>query len=135
MVGSTKWIFWVPLTMLRTLYTLVHFRVHFFLVLCTLPVSSMGKVVAGQVTVLRFCALLLSYIFSLPYFPSLFLFYIVRNFVKMIAVLLILDKCNLYISQNTKFVKTMDMKIQYDTTPIERCNFRSLFGETSCFSI
>ena len=29
----------------------------------------------------------------------------------MIAVLLILDKCNLYISQNTKFVKTKDMKI------------------------
>ena len=91
---------------------------------CTLPVSSLGKVVAGQVTVLKFCALLLSSIFSLLYFPSLFLFYILRNFVKMIAVLLILDKCNLYISQNTKFVKTMDMKIQYDTTPIERCNFR-----------
>ena len=69
------------------------------------------------------------------YFPFLFLFYILRNFVKMKAVLLILDKCNLYISQNTKFVKTMDMKIQYDTTPIERCNFRSLYGETSCFSI
>ena len=45
---------------------------------------------------------------------------ILRNFVKMIAVLLILDKCNLYILQNTKFVKTKDMKIQYDTTPIER---------------
>ena len=103
---------------------------------CTLPVSSLGKMVAGQLTVLKFCALLLSSIFSLLYFPSLFLFYILRNFVKMIAVLLILDKCNLYILQNTKFVKTMDMKIQqYDTTPIERCNFRSLYGETSCFSI
>ena len=66
---------------------------------------------------------------------SLFLFYILRNFVKMIAVLLILDKCNLYISQNTKFVKTKDVKIQYDTTPIERYNFCSLYGETSCFSI
>ena len=78
-------------------------------------------------------ALYYSHLFSLFYISLLF--YILENFVKMIAVLLILDKCNLYISQNTKFVKTKDMKIQYDKTPIERYNFRSLFGETSCFSI
>ena len=78
-------------------------------------------------------ALYYSHLFSLLYIYLLF--YILENFVKMIAVLLILDKCNLYISQNTKFVKTKDMKIQYDTTPIERYNFRSLYGETSCFSI
>ena len=78
-------------------------------------------------------ALYYSYLFSLFYISLLF--YILENFVKRIAVLLILDKCNLYTSQNTKFVKTKDMKIQYDKTPIERYNFRSLYGETSCFSI
>ena len=51
---------------------------------------------------------------------SLFPFFILQNFVKMIAVLLILNKGNLYRSQNTKFVKTIDMEIQLATCASNR---------------
>ena len=50
------------------------------------------------------------------FFPSLFC----KTLVKMIAVLFIPNKGNLYRSQNTKFVKTIDMEIQLATCASNR---------------
>ena len=49
------------------------------------------------------------------------------------ALMPILDQCNLYISQNTKFVKTKDMKMQYDTAPMKDITFVHFTGKPRVF--